>query len=439
MVRIKIQDLKSWGQLVNILFGALAVSCVAIWNGYPLVYHDTGTYLSSSYSLSVPLDRPVFYGLFLRVARSLWVSNWTAVLAQCLVISFLLHTLLRQLKVRWPNVIIIMLCLLTSLPWLAGQLMPDIFTSCLAIALYLLVFYHAQLRRLTLLSTFACAVFAVMVHQSHLFIALGTMLFYSWRGRKVALAVVATAMLLSIVINAALGAGYFVIRNGQNFVAARMVHDGLVSQLLADRCAEKNYVLCPYQDSLRNLRGDQYLWGQNSPFAKIGGWQAEASPTLTVIFDSLRFHPKDNLVAALSSFTQQLVTFAVGDGLKAYPESASVVQNLELNAGGELGSFQLSRQQAGRLAQDADSFAPLQIGAFYLALAFLIATCRFGSLASFVLVFFATNALLCAVLSGVAARYQSRVEWLVLLAALVQLGEMLSVVPHKQLEPIYIE
>ena len=32
----------------------------AVWNGYPLVHSDTGTYVESAFTGHVPVDRPVF-------------------------------------------------------------------------------------------------------------------------------------------------------------------------------------------------------------------------------------------------------------------------------------------------------------------------------------------------------------------------------------------
>jgi hypothetical protein len=35
----------------------------ALWNGYPLVFADTGTYLSQAIERYLAWDRPVFYSL----------------------------------------------------------------------------------------------------------------------------------------------------------------------------------------------------------------------------------------------------------------------------------------------------------------------------------------------------------------------------------------
>ncbi|MFK8101257.1 MAG: hypothetical protein AB8G15_01985, partial [Saprospiraceae bacterium] len=62
-------------KLLTILLGTIILLFVAFYNGYPLVYSDTGTYIQSGFELFVPVDRPLTYGLFLRYT-SLGISPW---------------------------------------------------------------------------------------------------------------------------------------------------------------------------------------------------------------------------------------------------------------------------------------------------------------------------------------------------------------------------
>ncbi|MBN9562714.1 MAG: hypothetical protein J0H14_18610 [Alphaproteobacteria bacterium] len=52
-------------RIVPILLGALLLLWPALLNGYPLVFADTGTYLSQAIDHSLGWDRPVFYSFFL--------------------------------------------------------------------------------------------------------------------------------------------------------------------------------------------------------------------------------------------------------------------------------------------------------------------------------------------------------------------------------------
>ncbi len=73
-----------------IIFGALLLCFRAFQNHYPLLYSDTGTYIRSGFLGTVPLDRPIIYGLFLRHI-SLSVTPWLVIFTQGLLISILMY------------------------------------------------------------------------------------------------------------------------------------------------------------------------------------------------------------------------------------------------------------------------------------------------------------------------------------------------------------
>ena len=62
----------------------------ALINGYPLVYADTGTYLTSGFQLGIPADRPLGYGLFCRLFSGDGLSLWGVVIAQALLSAVVL-------------------------------------------------------------------------------------------------------------------------------------------------------------------------------------------------------------------------------------------------------------------------------------------------------------------------------------------------------------
>src|SRR5450755_331949 len=53
----------------------------ALWNGYPIVFADTGTYLSQAMHRYLGWDRPVFYSLFI-FALHLGLTTWPVILVQ---------------------------------------------------------------------------------------------------------------------------------------------------------------------------------------------------------------------------------------------------------------------------------------------------------------------------------------------------------------------
>ena len=121
----------------------------ALWNGYPLVFSDTGTYLSQAIEHYLGWDRPVFYSLFL-FPLHMTVTTWPAIAAQALLVTHTLHlvrrALLPEVSAWWLLPGVGCLAIATALPWFASQLMPDVFTAILVLVLALLVLVPERCR-----------------------------------------------------------------------------------------------------------------------------------------------------------------------------------------------------------------------------------------------------------------------------------------------------
>jgi hypothetical protein len=148
----------------------------ALLNGYPIVFSDTGTYLSQAIHLYVGWDRPAFYSLFM-YALHLTLTTWPVVLAQALAVVWVLDGVRQAF---FPTVrravlplVFLALALLTGLPWLISRLMPDLFTPLLVLALAILLLVPERLsgRQNLVLSLAAVAMMAV--HQSNVPLGIG--------------------------------------------------------------------------------------------------------------------------------------------------------------------------------------------------------------------------------------------------------------------------
>src|SRR6516162_2285293 len=151
--------------LMPMIAGYVLLS-VAILNGYPLLFPDSGDYIVKSFTLEVPPYRTIFYSIFMRLT-SFGISPWLAVVAQSAMTVFVLFACLEYLcehkegstwKSRLFVGMVLALACGTSLPWYVGQLMPDIFTGLLILCLFLLL-YDSQLST----ETSVCLAFLVMV------------------------------------------------------------------------------------------------------------------------------------------------------------------------------------------------------------------------------------------------------------------------------------
>ncbi|MBL8009530.1 MAG: hypothetical protein JNJ64_02895, partial [Flavobacteriales bacterium] len=80
-----------------VLLATVGVLSVALMNGYPLVYADTGTYLASAFEGLVPVDRPFWYGAFIRGLSLNGASLWPVVVAQALLCAIAVWRIARVL------------------------------------------------------------------------------------------------------------------------------------------------------------------------------------------------------------------------------------------------------------------------------------------------------------------------------------------------------
>ncbi len=146
----------------------------AFWNVYPLVFSDTGTYLTQAIHRYLGWDRPVFYSLFLYPLH-LQRTLWPPIVAQAVLAAWLLHLLRRVLlpdRSAWALLVLgTGLTVLTALPFVASQLMPDVFTSLLVIAISLTVLTPERLSRTEAGLLLPITSFMIAAHQSHVLLA----------------------------------------------------------------------------------------------------------------------------------------------------------------------------------------------------------------------------------------------------------------------------
>ncbi len=159
---------------VAIALAATLLLWPALWNGYPLVFSDTGTYLAQAIEHYVGWDRPVFYSLFL-LPLHMTLTTWPAIIVQALLIAHVLHlvrrTLLPQASVWWLVPLAGAMSVASSLPWIASQLAPDVFTGVLVLVLALLIFVPDRLALGERIWLVAFAAFMIATHLSHVLLA----------------------------------------------------------------------------------------------------------------------------------------------------------------------------------------------------------------------------------------------------------------------------
>lgn len=425
----------------------LLLAWPAAWNGYPLVFADTGTYLGQAILLYLGWDRPPHYSLFLHALH--WrVTLWTVPLAQGLIAAHLLALALRVLGRPGAAPLLGMAALLavgTGLPWVVAQVMPDVFTGLLVVALWLLGFGRARLSRgeraslsrgerawLVLL-----AAGMVAAHLSHLPLALGLALVGGalaalrvgpGPGLATAGRMAAPAALAALALVAANAAGHgrvSVSPFGSVFMAARLMADGPALRTLDALCPVEAWRVCALRERLPMPEND-FLWPPEGPLrGALGGGKAWSEEASAIVAATLAREPGAVALAAARNALGQFARLGTGDGLEPWRGEPGPEPLLAAHfPAGELAAYRASRQQAGLLQQDAARLGALHVGLAWAALALLPVLAwlrrREAAAAALCLLVLAAaigNATLTGGLSGVHDRYQGRIAWLFLFAA----------------------
>ena len=427
----------------------------AIWNGFPLLFTDTLSYAISGFDLVAPLDRPIFYGLFLR-STGIGGFLWASIFIQALIISFLIFQLGKILspflKIRTLIALILITSIFTNLAWFVDQLIPDIFSSILFLGLLNLFLGWDKLSKIGVIFLFFLIVLSISVHSSNvpiafiLIISMGILLLTQNKSNpdfKNILLFSFSAFLFSVLIlvssNIQSHQTPTLNKSGKIFVLAKMLEDGTALDYLNQNCQSIPYKSCKalalaneakntqlkinqtQSPKLKNLIASSFLWGGGINLA--GGFYEVNSEAGLIIKNSILANPFGQIKATFLSFLDQLVSIDVGEQFQSTRLIEPINDLFNIHYPALNGSYMSSKQYAGFLSpfpailnKIYNSFillgALLWIYILYLGVSFPRQKIIYFIAAS-LLVFLAINALITGGMSGVFDRYQSRIIWLV--------------------------
>ena len=424
-----------------ILAGAALLGWPALLNGYPILFSDTGAFLAQTDGPSMIWDKPFVYGPFMALFH--WrLSLWGPMLAVLLGLSHLLwrtqRAVLGAVTPRRHLALCAGLATLTSAPWFATFLMPDIFAPALVLSLYLLAFgrmSRGEAAWLTVLATLCAA-----SHLSHLPLAAGLVGMTLLLGGRFAPVLraglpLALALALLIALNWVGHGRLAVSPYGSVFALARLVADGPAARVIERDCPDAGWHMCGWAGRLPT-DSDAFLWEPDGPVwspradgVEPGGPISLAPEASEIVGRALRAYPLEVAWSATQNALAQLFTARVGDVLgqddmgAALPERVRAVfgpaEQARLEAGLQWRNG--LRQAAARLTWPHPWITVLA------ALATLLGWWRAHRahdlprlrLALFVLVGLTVNAAATGALSGPHHRYQARIVWLLPLAAVL--------------------
>lgn len=429
-----------------ILAGGFILSFLGLYNGYPFVYPDTGAYIFSGFQGEVPMDRPITYGLFIRhssMAESLFWVMFTQGLLTSLAIYFLLRQFYSSITPFGFIGLLLALTACTSISYYTSFLTPDLFTpifwTCLAILLL------GNLSGRSFFWVTFLAWFALIMHSSTLVAAVLFTIILAiaslWRRVRAVIPVKKTVMvgLLTLVswlsvmsIHLAHNAPFAVQQAGHAFFLGRLNEIGLLRPHLQKACAEKNYPICKYKDEIP----DDFLWGQDSPSRKDGGWVAHKTEYRDIIWNILTT-PRDLknfAIFAVNGTLMQLAYFRIED-TGAMREQTPPFEAVKQYFPRELISYKIAHQHHRNHFLDFSGHNTRQQ---YLFFGFILLLAGLGHpgvrrrmtpsmahLLLFCAIALVINAFVCSTFSTVVSRYQGRLLWLAILVefvAIIQIG-----------------
>ena len=450
-----IKKISSNTQILIIIFGSIAFLMPAIWNGFPFIFTDSLSYITSGMDLLAPPDRPIFYGLLIR-ATGMLTKIWGVVIFQSILLTYFLLILSKILFPRIPKIYlylwISLIAFLTPLPWFVGQISPDIFTSVLFLSLIVFALTYKEINGLNSIFIAAVITLSVCVHSSNLIIGILTfvaIIFWflfqrlAWREWKKFFAVVSTSFFSAVVviILSNIWSHYGVTLNptGKVFMLARIMEDGPGLKHLRTICKTTELKTCASlplleqakkvetenpnskDPELRNLVASAFLWGGG--LSESGGIFVVNSEAGSIIKESIKTYPLEELNALIRNMSNQLMTFSVGEQLNSTLKLEAMNQFFSSKFPSLYSSYLNSNQSLGKLGILTQFLNPIYFYVVIYSLILVFSSCilflrkrlctdrLFLTLYS-LFFFLVANALVTGGLSGVFDRYQSRVVWL---------------------------
>ena len=430
--------------------GAVLLSWPAILNGFPLLFPDSAAYIRPS--LRNPFRSP-FYGV-LTFLTHLRLSPWTIPFFQGAWATFVIWLIARTAGFpRLPdwtgrrgvsaNLLVLgavgVVALLTSLPWLTSQVMPDVHTGLLILLAWLVVSDGGLVRgRLATVGFVAAMAATITFHLSHLPIAAGLIGLATalapfrlsggpdWRGVARGLVALVLALAALVAANAAIRHRMVVSDTGFIFMLAAQVADGPGLAYLDAECPKAALaanVFCREHDRMPR-DADLFLWSEKGVVADHDPAAINADAR-AITLGVWHAHPAEAAAQVLRGFARQLGRFATAEDTRPLLDRPYVEESVAVFGESARNAYRTSRQSTGRLplAEMAtlDGLATIMalvvVGLSMLPLSRAEGGDGFSAFVLFVLLGMAGNALVTGGLSGVFDRYQARVAWLPVLLA----------------------
>lgn len=431
-----------------IFLGAFVLSFIGLYNGYPLVYSDTGTYLYSGFDKFVPNDRPISYGLFCYFF-SFKTSAWLIVIFQNLITSYFIYLFAGLFKYKWNKNYVflgltILLTFTTAVGWYSNQLMPDFFTPLIIIGFIFILFGKSS--RKNLITSAIITLFAITTHFSHLLIytslALIALIFFLIikqtqlkKGVYLNLMIAGLSWFAVPTINYIVEDNFVSSKGSHVFLMSHLCGTGILEDFLKEKCDTDDYKdckICEFKDQLPRDPAT-FIWSTNI-VEKCGGWEGSKEEFEKIIAGTL----KDPNFLTLNIFRSttyglaQLTHNKVGEGLTPYIEHSAPYGQIHWRFNNEINDYLMSKQNAwGGQNLKFDFINSLQSLLLFVCLVVLLLILKLRqkierNLLFILLIILAgiiINSFITAGLNTAYPRYQARVVWLLPFTLILLVGK----------------
>jgi hypothetical protein len=409
-----------------ILLSAAMLCFLSIYNGFPLVFNnDTGMYIENAFNGVVASDRPIMYGLFIYFSSMVY-SLWLVIAAQALIVALMVYYCFRYFTAGRTFLLSYLLFMAVvaffmSASFEVSWLMPDIFTAIALLCVILLTGRKVKLRDKIIVSLIM--VLSIGVHNSNFYTCTGLclLLLFFKRIRIVYSTTRRILYTLSIILLGYLNLTFVHYlysgelkssRGGTIFLMSNLVEMGIVDIYLSENCDQRGFRICAYQGTLPN----NFLWSENSPIKKTGGWDAnmdEYSAIISDIVTNPRYLRMIVYKSAIYTF-KQFFNYDIVDIGKPSERINKAVEYFYIH---EYKQHKASRESKDRLLVGFINFTQQIIVCICLCLYLYLliyqrSSPEVRSIILFMFIALLVNAWVCSTFSGVFPRYQTRIIWL---------------------------
>ena len=403
----------------------------------------------------VQAGRSIYYGTMIYIG-ALIGSMWAGLVAQSVAVATAIYIIFRAFDVgKGATWSIPLIALATPASFFASYLMPDIFAGVAILGIASLVVLWDRLRPWMRMTMAGLLAFSLLVHASHLALALALIgpaiivsLLCSRRFRA------RSGILVAGIILFALAAELTFYRSVEAvyghspvrppFLMARVLADGPGTEFLRASCPESNFVLCDHLDALP-MDADRFLWSEDGIYSQMTPPMREAlsDEQIPILVGALWHDPAGQARAAFLNAVEQFARFSIEEF--KYPHSLEDIMEANMPPAEfrEFLNSSLHRQQFPLPEINVLFQALLMVAAAYLVFSLLrqvldgsaVATgSRRGAttisdaradgrlllaVVAIVLLGVLLNAAITGALSTPHDRYQARVIWLVPMLALL--------------------